>query len=94
MKFEILTQKDNSLLKRKELELSVDYESGPTASKDAIGEFLQKNFSAAAESIEVVQIISDVGRARGKVRARIWEGTAPKPKEKKKAEGAAPAEKK
>ena len=89
MKFEIISQKENPLLKRKELELAVDYEKGAVASKASVSEFLQKNFSAAAESIEVVKISTDYGTARGKARVRIWEGPAPKPKEKNKA--AAPA---
>ncbi len=90
MKIEVLAQKDNPLLKRKEFELALDYEKGPSASKAVVSEFLQKNFSASVESIEVVQIISKYGSAHGKAKARIWEGQAPKPKEKKKAE-AAPA---
>ncbi len=94
MKFEILSQKENQLLKRKELELAIDYEKGPSASKTSVSEFLQKNFSAAPESIEVVNIFSEHGSARGKAKARIWEGPAPKPKEKKKAGNEAAAEKK
>ncbi|HLE07487.1 MAG TPA: hypothetical protein VI933_02585 [archaeon] len=90
MKFEISNQKENPFLKRKELELAVDYEGGPAASKAAVSEFLQRNFSAAAESIEIVNIFSEHGAARGKARARIWEGKAPEKKVKKKAE-AAPA---
>ncbi len=90
MKIEVLSQKENPLLKRKELELSVDYEKGPAASKAAVSEFLQKNFSAAAESIEIVSIFSEHGSARGKAAARIWEGKAPEKKVKKKIE-AAPA---
>ncbi len=43
MKFEVITQKENQLLKRKEIELAVDYEKGAVASKAAIAEFLQKN---------------------------------------------------
>jgi len=90
MKFEVLSQKENPLLKRKELELSVDYEKGPAASKAAVSEFLQKNFSASAENIEVVSIFSEYGAAKGKAHARIWEGKAPEKKVKKKSE-AAPA---
>jgi len=89
MKIEIISQKENPLLKRKEIELAVDYEKGAAASKAVVSEFLQKNFSAAAESIEVVGIFSEYGAAKGKARARIWEGQAPKPKEKKKAAASA-----
>lgn len=89
MKIEIISQKENSLLKRKEIELAVDYEKGAVASKASVSEFLQKNFSAAPENIEVVKISTDYGTTKGKARARIWEGPAPKPKEKKKAAAAA-----
>lgn len=96
MKFEVLNQKENLFLKRKEIEIGIDYEAGPAASKAVVSEFLQKNFSSAAESIEVVGIFSEHGVARGKARVRIWEGKAPEKKVKKNAEAGAaqPAEKK
>lgn len=94
MKIKVLSQRENPFLKRKELELGVDYEAGPAASKAKLSEWLQNEMKAAAESIEVVSIFSEHGASRGKARARIWEGKAPEKKIKKKAEAAPQQEKK
>ena len=72
MKIEVLTEKDNPLLKRKQLVLSIEYDSS-TPSKAEMQLALSKQFSAEPNRVEIKKIISSHGKATGKIWANIWE---------------------
>ena len=66
MKFNVIEEKENPLLKRKELLLSIDYEGGSTPSKADMQKFLSEQLNANIENLEM-------GMARGKAWVKIWE---------------------
>jgi len=86
MKIKIVNEKNNPVLKRKELEVEIDFGTGATPGKKAVAEMVAKDKAADAGNIEVCRIDSDVGKASGKALVRIWEEMPEhlKPKEEKK----------
>ncbi|MBI4015942.1 MAG: hypothetical protein HY362_04455 [Candidatus Aenigmarchaeota archaeon] len=88
MKIETVEQKENPLLKRKELTLKLDYEGAATPSKKAVSDELAKTLSVPAENVEIRTLITDFGRSMGRASVRVWDE---KPPEKKKKAAPAPA---
>ena len=88
MKFNVKDEKDNPLLKRKELFLSIDYEGASTPSKAELQKLLAKELSANIENLEISKVLSETGLSRGKAWVKIWEEKkiAPYSEKKKKAE--------
>lgn len=82
MKVEIVEEKNNPFLKRKDLLLMIDHSGQPTPKKDDLTNFLAEKYKVEKEKVEVVYIFSETGVARSKAKARIWE-EKPKTKEKK-----------
>lgn len=73
MKFNVIEEKENPLLKRKELLLSIDYEGGSTPSKAEMQKFLAEQLSANIENLEISKVLSEIGLTRGKAWVKIWE---------------------
>jgi ribosomal protein S24E len=73
MKFNVIEEKENPLLKRKELLLSIDYEGGSTPSKADMQKFLSEQLNANIENLEISKVLSEMGMARGKAWVKIWE---------------------
>jgi len=73
MKFEVINEKENPLLKRKEILVRVDYEGGSTASKAELQKSLSEHFKADIASVEISKILSEVGLPRGKAWVKVWE---------------------
>ena len=73
MKFNLIEEKENPLLKRKELLLSIDYEGGSTPSKAELQKFLAEQLSANIENLEISKVLSETGLTRGKAWIKIWE---------------------
>ena len=73
MKFNVIEEKENPLLKRKELLLSIDYEGGSTPSKAELQKFLAEQLSANIENLEISKVLSETGLTRGKAWIKIWE---------------------
>lgn len=73
MKTNIANEKENPLMKRKELMVSVDHASEATPSKAAIQQALAKDLSKELEFIEVKDIFSGNGEANSKAKVFIWE---------------------
>jgi len=107
MKFEVLEEKENPVLKRKELVISLDYQQGSTPSKMDLQKALSEQMNANIEGIEISKIISETGLPMGKAWVKIWQEKkiplykkkekpkeeAPKPEEPKQGpQGAKPAE--
>ncbi|MFQ6020898.1 MAG: hypothetical protein ACE5J4_02675 [Candidatus Aenigmatarchaeota archaeon] len=72
MKFKIIKEKKNPLLKRKELLISLDY-NGATVSKAELQKILAEHFKVNMENLEVSKILSEVGLPKGKAWIKIWE---------------------
>lgn len=73
MKFNVIEEKENPLLKRKELLLSIDYEGGSTPSKAELQKFLAEQLNANIETLEISKVLSEIGLTRGKAWVKIWE---------------------
>ena len=72
MKFDKLSEKRNDLLKRKDIIIKMNYEKA-TPSKAVLQGLIAKDFKAEVENVEISKIISDHGRAAGKVWIKIWD---------------------
>jgi len=73
VKFNVIEEKENPLLKRKELLLSIDYEGGSTPSKAEMQKFLAEQLSANIENLEISKVLSEIGLTKGKAWVKIWE---------------------
>jgi len=72
MKIQVIDEKENPMLKRKELVVSIDYEGGSTISKADLQKSLSKQLSANIENVEVSKILSEIGLSRGKAWIKVW----------------------
>lgn len=72
MNFEIINEKENPLLKRKEVLVSLDYQGGSTPSKADMQKTLSEHFKVNIENVEISKIISETGLSRGKAWIKIW----------------------
>ena len=88
MKFDVLEEKDNPVMKRKEFVLSLDYGLGSTPSKAELQNAVASNMKASADSVEITKITSEVGKAFGKAWVKIWQEKKIAPYKAKKGEAA------
>jgi len=96
MNIEVITEKTNPLMKRKELVLSIEYASS-TPSKADMQVAVAKQFNAEPNKVEIKKVLSAYGKSSGKIWANIWDekeipilGKKEEPKEEQPKE--APAE--
>jgi len=86
MRFDVLEEKNNPLLRRKEIVLGLDYEGGATPKKEDLIEKLAEHFKVEKEFIEISQITSATGIPKGKAFVKVWEIKPPEKKKVKKEE--------
>ena len=72
MKVQILDEKQNPLLKRKEIIVSLDYNGKATISKAELQKILSEEFKVSMDSVEVTKIFSEFGTPKGKAWIKIW----------------------
>jgi len=104
MDVQVISEKENPLLKRREILASIDYQGGSTPSKADLQKNLADHFKVNMDNVEISKIMSEVGMSKGKIWIKIWqEKKVPiyaeikkekKPKEKKKPKEQKPEEKK
>jgi small subunit ribosomal protein S24e len=87
MKIEIKSEKNNPLLKRKELLIEAVHENEPTPSRAALQELVTKQFGYEPEKTDVRSIYTDGGSCCSQVKVFVWAEKIPVrvKKEKKKA---------
>ncbi|MFQ6009820.1 MAG: hypothetical protein ACE5J7_01740 [Candidatus Aenigmatarchaeota archaeon] len=73
MKIEIKQEKENPVLKRKEIRARIDYGGGATPSKAEMQVAIATEMKVAPEKVEISRIISDSGLPAGTIWAKIWE---------------------
>jgi ribosomal protein S24E len=73
MKFNIVSEKENPMMKRRELNVSIEHGSAATPSKATVQQHLAKELSKELEFIEVKDIFSDNGESGSKARVFVWE---------------------
>jgi len=71
MEMEILKEKENPFLKRREVLVRVFHPGSPTPSKERAKEMIASKFSCEKEKIDIVYIFSDTGRASTKIKFYI-----------------------
>ena len=86
MRFDILGEKDNPLLKRKEIVLALDYEGGATPKKEELIQSLAEKFGVEKDFVDISKIISETGFPRGKAYVKVWQIKPPEKKKKIKGE--------
>lgn len=95
MKIDIINDKENPLMKRRELLVSIDFDKGSTPSKADLQKFLTEQLKANIENLEISKILSEVGLSKGKAWIKIWkEKKIPLYSEIKKEKKEAPKEEK
>jgi ribosomal protein S24E len=72
MKVQVLVEKENPLLKRKEIIVSLDYNGKATISKAELQKILSEEFKASIDNVEITKIFSEFGTPRGKAWIKIW----------------------
>jgi len=72
MKIDIVNEKENPLMKRKELIVSIDFDKGATPSKADLQKSLAEQLKANIENLEISKILSEVGLPKGKAWIKIW----------------------
>ncbi|NOZ81956.1 MAG: 30S ribosomal protein S24e [Candidatus Micrarchaeota archaeon] len=73
MEVSVISEKKNPVMKRRELVLSVDYNGGPTPSKEELKNKISAVLSVEPERVEVSKVLSEKGAARGRVWIKIKE---------------------
>ncbi|MFH1473503.1 MAG: hypothetical protein ABIE55_01280 [Candidatus Aenigmatarchaeota archaeon] len=73
MKCKVLNEKENPMLKRKEIMVSLDYDGGSTTSKADLQKLLSEQLNASIESVEISKILSETGRTGGKAWVKVWQ---------------------
>ena len=73
MNFQVVSEKENPLFKRKEVLMSLDFQGGSTPSKADLQKMLAEHFKSNIDSVEISKIISETGLSRGKAWIKIWQ---------------------
>jgi small subunit ribosomal protein S24e len=86
MNMKVIEEKENPLLKRKEVIFSLEYDGKATVSKAELQKMVSEEMKTALDSVEISKILSEVGTPRGKAWVKIWkEKKVPNYSEAKKA---------
>ena len=86
MKISVLVERENPLLKRKEVIVSLDYDGKGSVSRAELQKMISDEFKANVESVEISKILSEVGLPKGRAWIKIWrEKKVPIYSEEKKA---------
>ena len=83
----VIGEKQNPHMRRKELLLTIEHDAESTPSKAVVLELLAKQLSADKEKIEIIDIVSETGLAKSRLSVFLWE-EVPVKKIKKSAEKA------
>lgn len=73
MNIKITGDKQNPLLKRRELTAEIDYEKKSTPSKTELQKFFSEKLSAEVNKVEISRILSHAGLSGGRAWIKIWE---------------------
>lgn len=73
MKINIGEQKDNGLMKRKELNVVIDHGNEATPTKAAIQQLVAREVKKDVTNVEIVNIFSEFGKAKSKSTVYVWD---------------------
>lgn len=89
LKIDVIEEKENPFLKRKDLMLTIEHKGLSTPKKDELEKQIAEKYKTDPQKVEIIYIFSQSGIATSKIKARIWEEKIiekPKKKEKVKEE--------
>jgi len=72
MNFQVISEKENPLFKRKEILASIDYQGGSTPSKADLQKMLAEQLKVSIDSVEITKVLSETGLTRGRAWIKIW----------------------
>jgi ribosomal protein S24E len=72
MEIKVISEKENILMKRREILASIDYQEGPTPNKAELQKRLAEQFKVNIENVEIIKILSEFGISKGKAWIKIW----------------------
>jgi len=73
MKINIVNEKNNPLLKRKELSIDIEHDSAATPSCASLQHLLAKQLNKEIEFIDIRNIFSGGGVSKSKAKVFVWE---------------------
>ncbi len=73
VKIKVVKERNNPVMKRKDLVLEVDYGGGPTPPKEEVRKAVSAELSVEPERVEVEKILSHSGKASGRAWVKIWD---------------------
>lgn len=86
----LLEERENPILKKKDVMLELDHKGLPTPKKTEVESKIAEHFKTDVDKVEVVFIFSEFGQTKSKVKARVWKEKVVKKEEKKKEPVAEP----
>lgn len=73
MEYEIISDKYNPFLKRRELKLLVKHENAPTPHRAVLQKFVADAFKVEIERVDICKIFSKKGIGNSEVSIKIWD---------------------
>ncbi|MEM5832212.1 MAG: hypothetical protein QXS69_03680 [Candidatus Aenigmatarchaeota archaeon] len=73
MEIKVLQEKNNNILKRKELIIEIDHTSKPTPSREELANEISNKFNVDKDKIEIDYILSYRGLSKAKAKIKIYE---------------------
>ena len=86
MSIQVIEDKYNPILKRREIKAVISHEGKATPSKEEVKKIISEFFNASLEKIEVCKIFSKKGIGKSDVKIRVWDNEAPKIEKKRSKE--------
>jgi len=72
MKLQVLEEKNNPAMQRRELKVAVDYEGAATPKLESVANELAKHFSADQAVVDIRKLVGATGHSKGTVLVNIW----------------------
>ena len=72
MKLQVLDEKHNPVLQRKELNISVDYEGKSTPKLAELSAAISKQLGVDMATVDVRKLVGSTGAAHGTARVHVW----------------------
>ena len=72
MDIQVINEKENLLLKRREIMASINYSGGSTPSKADLQKLLADHFKVNMDNVEISKLLSETGLARGRAWVKVW----------------------
>ncbi|MBI2232543.1 MAG: hypothetical protein HYU56_01375 [Candidatus Aenigmarchaeota archaeon] len=73
MKVNILSDKHNPFLKRKEIAAEIEHESEASPRKDALQQWISKELKTDADKVEIKHIFTETGLPKSRAKVFVWE---------------------